>query len=98
LERISTRDLWPTPEVLGLRTSMDCVNHTRVGEAPELVPPFLGVAVLILGIIVIDEMRITNVFIERLMEWCVGQEVGELVARCHNVVSPIIVLVGCSVD
>jgi hypothetical protein len=72
---------------------MYCVDYTRVGETPELVPPFLGVAVLILGVIIIDEVRITNVFVERLVKWCIGQEVGKLIAWRHDVVRPVDVFV-----
>jgi hypothetical protein len=74
---------------------MYCVDYTRVGKTPELVPPFLGVAVLILGVIIIDEVRITDVFVERLVKWCISQEVGKLIAWRHGIVRPVDVFVDC---
>lgn len=45
-------------------TSVNGIDDSVLGEEPHFIPPFLGVALSILGVVVVDQMEIFKVFVE----------------------------------
>ena len=64
---------------------MDCVDYTIVGEAPEFVSPLLGIAVGVLRMVVVDEVRIANVLVEGRVKGGVGEKVRKSITWRHVV-------------
>lgn len=64
---------WPT---------VDSVVDLVLGEKPHFVPPLFRVAICILGVIVIDEMRVPDVLVERRVERRIRQKLGQ--GHCDN--------------
>lgn len=63
---------------------MDSIDDSSIREAPELVPPFLRVAVRVLRVVVVYQVCITDVFIKGFVKGGIGEEVGKSVARSHD--------------
>lgn len=64
---------------------MDGVDYTIRRKTPKFVAPFLGVALAILRVVVVDEMRVENVLVEGRIKSGIGEKVGEVVTWCHVV-------------
>lgn len=67
------------------RTAVDRVYYSGIRETPKLVTPFLWVAVAVLRIVVVNEMGVADVLVERWMKRRIGEEIGKVVAWSHRV-------------